>query len=112
VVSEGPGWPEAGVLGPQSTALFVLLIAMFGMLMWRMVATRRVILRVLAACLAFLSAMLFGIAAVNRYYGYYQTWGAVAADFTSQGASSVSQVRDISASSRPRPRSGSSRSTC
>jgi hypothetical protein len=34
-------------------------------------------------------AMLFGVAAVNKYYDYYQTWAAVAADLGGQGASQV-----------------------
>ena len=41
------------MLEPQSAALFVLLIAMFGVLVWRTLATRRIAVRVLAACLAF-----------------------------------------------------------
>ena len=35
---------------------------------------------------AFLPAMAFGVLAVNKYYGYYQTWGAAINDFTNQGA--------------------------
>jgi enterochelin esterase-like enzyme len=83
------------MLEPQSTALFVLLLALFGVLMWRMLATRRVALRVLAACLAFVPAMVFGVLAVNKYYGYYQTWGAMIADFTQQDASAASGPPEI-----------------
>ncbi|HEX4254113.1 MAG TPA: alpha/beta hydrolase-fold protein [Streptosporangiaceae bacterium] len=36
--------------------------------------------------------MLFGVAAVNRYYNYYETWGAVEADFTNQGVATLPQV--------------------
>jgi len=74
------------LLEPQSTALFVLLIVVFGALTWWMVATRQPVFRLLAACLAFIPAMLFGVVAVNKYYGYYQTWGAALADLTNQGA--------------------------
>jgi enterochelin esterase-like enzyme len=77
------------VLEPQSTALFVLLVLMFGALMWWTRAARRPALRVLAACLAFLPAMLFGVGAVNKYYGYYQTWGAARADLTNQGSAAA-----------------------
>jgi len=63
------------MLEPQSTVLFALLVVMFGALMWRIVVGRRIVLRVLAAGLAFVTAMLFGVLGVNRYYGYYQTWG-------------------------------------
>ncbi len=83
------------MLEPQSTVLFVLLVVIFGGLMWRMLVTRHVAFRVLAACLAFLPAMLFGVLAVNKYYGYYQTWGAVVADLSSQGVNAASQVPDV-----------------
>jgi enterochelin esterase-like enzyme len=73
------------VLGPQSTALFILLMASFcGLLAW-VALTRQTVFRVLAASLAFIPAMLFGVAAVNKYYDYYQSWSAVAADFGTQG---------------------------
>jgi enterochelin esterase-like enzyme len=80
------------MLEPQGTALFILLIVLFGVLMWRVLVTGRVVFRVLAACLAFVPAMLFGVLGVNKYYGYYQTWGAVMADLTGQGVSAASQV--------------------
>jgi enterochelin esterase-like enzyme len=83
------------MLEPQSPALFVLLIAIFGGLMWRMLVTRRVAFRVLAACLAFVPAMVFGVLAVNKYYGYYQTWGAMGADLTQQGAGAASGIPDV-----------------
>jgi enterochelin esterase-like enzyme len=90
------------MLEPQSTALFVLLIAMFGMLMWRTLAARRAAFRVLAACLAFVPAMTFGVLAVNKYYGYYQTWGSMAADFTQQSASAASHVPEVEFAARSR----------
>jgi enterochelin esterase-like enzyme len=74
------------MLEPQSTALFLVLMLVFAGLIWWMVVARQVVFRVLAACLAFVPAMLFGVAAVNKYYDYYQTWGAVIADFSNQGA--------------------------
>src|SRR5580704_10491340 len=83
------------MLEPQSPALFVLLIAMFGVLMWRTLVTRRAAFRILAACLAFVPAMVFGVLAVNKYYGYYQTWGAMTADLTQQGPSAASGVPDV-----------------
>ncbi|MGH3162918.1 MAG: hypothetical protein ACRDOC_13630, partial [Streptosporangiaceae bacterium] len=75
------------MLEPQSTVLFIVLIALFGVLMWRTLAARRAAFRVFAACLAFVPAMVFGVLGVNKYYGYYQTWGAMLADLTQQGAS-------------------------
>jgi enterochelin esterase-like enzyme len=83
------------MLEPESPALFALLIAIFGVLMWRMLATRRSAFRVLAACLAFVPAMAFGVLAVNKYYGYYQTWGAMTADLTQQDAGAASGLPDV-----------------
>jgi enterochelin esterase-like enzyme len=80
------------MLEPQSPALFVLLIAIFAVLIWRALVTRRVAFRVLVACMAFVPAMVFGVLAVNKYYGYYQTWGSMTADLTQQGANAASGV--------------------
>ena len=75
---------------PQSTGLFILLMAVFCALLGWLAFTRQPVLRILAACLAFVPAMLFGVAAVNKYYDYYQTWGAVAADINGgQGLNTV-----------------------
>ena len=68
------------MLEPQGTAFFVLLMVVFGALLVWMVVAKQVVFRVLAACLAFIPAMVFGIAAVNKYYDYYQTWGAMFSD--------------------------------
>ena len=97
-----PGDLEARMLEPQGTALFVLLVVIFGGLMWRMLVARHAVFRVLAACLAFIPAMLFGVLAVNKYYDYYQTWGAVLADLTSHGVSAASEVPDVKLTSGSR----------
>jgi hypothetical protein len=78
--------PEVGVLEPQSNVLFFLLMVMFVALAWWMVSTRRLAVRLLAGGLAFLPAMVFGVMAVNRYYGYYSTWSSALADLTNQGS--------------------------
>lgn len=70
---------------PQSTLFFLLLMAVFGALVWWLVTTKQTVLRVLAACLAFIPAMMFGVAAVNKYYDYYQNWNAAISDISSQG---------------------------
>ncbi|MEP7025874.1 MAG: alpha/beta hydrolase-fold protein [Actinomycetota bacterium] len=62
------------------------MLAAFAAAIWRALAARRMAFRLLAAGLAFLPAMLFGVAAVNKYYDYYQTWGAAFGDLTNQGA--------------------------
>ena len=91
------------MLAPQSTALFVLLITVFGALMWRTLTARRAVFRVLAACLAFLPAMVFGVLAVNKYYDYYQTWGAMISDLTHQGIDAASHVPGIKFASDSKP---------
>ena len=80
------------VLEPQSTALFLSLMIVFGALVVGVVFASHPAVRLLVACLAFLPAMLFGVAAVNKYYGYYETWGAVVADFTGGGVLNVPYV--------------------
>ena len=72
------------MLEPQSPALFLLFMVLFVGCIWWLAAAKQVVFRVLAACLAFVPAMLFGVAAVNKYYDYYQSWGSVVADFTNQ----------------------------
>jgi enterochelin esterase-like enzyme len=71
---------------PQSTAFFLLLIGVFGALMWWLVVAKQTAFRVLAACLAFIPAMMFGVAAVNKYYDYYQNWSAAISDLTGSNA--------------------------
>jgi enterochelin esterase-like enzyme len=83
------------VLEPQSTALFILLMVVFCALVCWMTLTRQMVFRVLAACLAFIPAMLFGVAAVNKYYDYYQTWGAAASDLGGQGSSQVATATSV-----------------
>jgi enterochelin esterase-like enzyme len=80
------------LLEPQSTALFLLLMVVFCALLALVAIAKQPVVRVLAASLAFVPAMLFGVAAVNKYYDYYQTWGSVAADLSAQGVSNVPQI--------------------
>jgi enterochelin esterase-like enzyme len=58
------------------------------LIVWVAVA-RQVVFRVLAACLAFIPAMVFGVASVNKFYDYYQTWGGMVSDLTGQGANAI-----------------------
>ncbi len=80
---------ENGVFEPQGTGLFLLLMALFAALVVWAVVAKYVVIRVLAASLAFIPAMAFGIAAVNKHYDYYQTWGGMISDLIGQGASST-----------------------
>jgi len=77
---------------PQSTGLFILLLAVFCALLAWVALSKQPVFRVLAASLAFIPAMLFGVVAVNKYYDYYQTWGAAAADLTGQGVSTAASL--------------------
>src|ERR1700729_605194 len=75
------------MLEPQSTLFFVVLLAMFAGLVWWLMKAKHIAIRIIAAFLAFVPAMVFGVATVNKYYDYYQTWGAAAADLTGSGVS-------------------------
>ena len=74
---------------PQGTGVFLLLMVVFGALLVWVAVAKQVVFRVLAACLAFIPAMAFGIAAVNKFYDYYQTWGGMVSDLTGQGVNSI-----------------------
>src|ERR1700740_2445281 len=80
------------MLEPQSTFLFVVLILIFGGLVWWLVIARRGAFRILAACLAFVVAAQFGILLVNKYFSYYQTWGAAISDFSNPSPNSGQRV--------------------
>jgi enterochelin esterase-like enzyme len=79
---------------PQSLLLFILLILIFGGLTWWLVRSRRLAVRIVAACLSFVVAVQFGILAVNKYFGYYATWGAAVADFSNQSTNSGPQISE------------------
>lgn len=72
------------MLEPQGTFFFLLLMIAFALLVFWAVMTKQVVFRVLASVLAFVPAMAFGVAAVNKYYDYYQTWGGLVSDLTNQ----------------------------
>ena len=73
------------MLEPQSTLFFVVLLALFVGLVWWLIKAKHLAVRIICAFLAFIPAMLFGVAAVNKYYDYYETWGSAMSDLTSQG---------------------------
>jgi enterochelin esterase-like enzyme len=87
------------VFGPQGTGFFLLLMVVFGALLVWVAVAKQVVFRVLAACLAFLPAMVFGIASVNKFYDYYQTWGGMINDLTGQGTSTIPKYTAAGASS-------------
>jgi enterochelin esterase-like enzyme len=77
------------VFEPQGAGFFLLLMVIFAALIVWVALAKQVVFRVLAACLAFVPAMAFGIASVNKFYDYYQTWGGMISDLTGQGASTI-----------------------
>lgn len=80
---------ESRVFEPQGTGFFLLLLVVFGGLLIWVALARQLVFRVFAGCLAFLPAMASGVAAVNKFYDYYQTWGGMVNDLTGQGVSSI-----------------------
>jgi enterochelin esterase-like enzyme len=77
------------VFEPQGAGFFLLLMVIFAALIFWVAMAKQVVFRVLAACLAFVPAMAFGIASVNKFYDYYQTWGGMISDLTGQGANTI-----------------------
>jgi hypothetical protein len=75
---------------PQSPFVFGLLVVAFGALIWWLVRTRLLALRVLAAVLAFVPPLAFGVLSVNKYYDYYPTWGSAIDDLTGQAGTPAS----------------------
>lgn len=80
------------MLGPQGTLFLLLLVMAFAGLMVWLIRTRQLVFRIVAAVLAFVPSMVFGIAVVNKYYDYYQSWGALVSDLSGQSSRSVPQV--------------------
>ncbi len=70
------------VFGPQSYVIFGLFVAVFAAGIYLQRRSKHVVVRIAAAVMSFVAAALFGMAAVNRFYDYYQTWGNIAADIT------------------------------
>ena len=98
---------ESRVFEPQGTGFFLLLLVVFGGLLVWVALARQLVFRVFAGCLAFLPAMVFGVAAVNKFYDYYQTWGGMINDLTGQGVSSIPKY----AAPGPPPTSSSTRTS-
>jgi pimeloyl-ACP methyl ester carboxylesterase len=69
------------MLGPDSRLLTALLIVLSAVLLASAIRFRFLPVRVLCGAMSIVVAMTGGIAAVNYYYGYYTSWGALWADF-------------------------------
>jgi enterochelin esterase-like enzyme len=74
---------------------FALLLLCFTVALIWLVRTQAVALKLVAGVMAFPPAMLFGIALVNHFYGYYETWDDAWRDLTNQAPASVAPVPDL-----------------
>jgi enterochelin esterase-like enzyme len=83
------------VFGPQGLVVFALLLACFAGALWWLVHAGPVVVKVIAGSMAFPPAALFGIALVNSFYGYYQSWDDAWRDLTDQPPASVATVPDL-----------------
>jgi len=68
------------MLGPDSRLLTALLVTASVGLLVAAIRYRLLPVRILCSALSIVMAMTGGVAAVNYYYGYYKTWGALWAD--------------------------------
>ena len=70
------------MFGPQSYVIFGLFVAVFAAGTYLQRRSKYVAVRIAVAAMSFVAAALFGMAAVNRFYDYYQTWGNIVTDVT------------------------------
>lgn len=90
---------------PTSVWLIVLpVLAAIGLLVV-MCRWRNIVLRLFAGLFALVLATATGVALVNDYYGYYQTWSALKTDF---GGSTSDIGHPIPPGSTPAPATGTS----
>jgi enterochelin esterase-like enzyme len=85
------------VFGPQGFVVFALLMLLFVGALFLLVRVRHLALKVIAGILAFPPAMMCGIALVNDFYGYYESWDDAWRDLTNQAPASVARVPDLGA---------------
>lgn len=76
-------------MGPSSVGTLSLLLAAFVAGAFGTARCRRWPVQVLCSVLAFLAAGAFGISSVNRYYGYYDSWGALVADLQADNSTAL-----------------------
>jgi hypothetical protein len=67
---------------PNSILLVVLVFLAAAGLLTVLIWRRHIVVKVLAGVVALALAAFGGMALVNDYYGYYQTWGQLGADLT------------------------------
>jgi enterochelin esterase-like enzyme len=72
---------------PDSTLLVIMLLLIAAGAVCAAIRHRHLAVKVGAGVLALLLAVVSGVAVVNVYYGYYQTWGQLSADLTNSYSS-------------------------
>jgi enterochelin esterase-like enzyme len=72
----------ASVFGPQSVVVLLALVAAFVGLAFGLARRGLLVLRIGSGALAFVIASVFGMALVNRFYDYYQSWGDIYNDLS------------------------------
>jgi poly(3-hydroxybutyrate) depolymerase len=80
------------MLGPDSRVLTALLIAVSAGLIVGAIRFRLLPVKILCGMLSIIMAMIGGIAAVNYYYGYYKSWGQLAADFSGNATGNLGTI--------------------
>jgi enterochelin esterase-like enzyme len=85
------------VFGPQGIVVFVVLLLLFAGSLYWLVRVKHMALKLVAGAMAFPPAMMFGVALVNHFYGYYQSWDDAWRDITNQAPASVAHVPDLGA---------------
>jgi enterochelin esterase-like enzyme len=83
------------VFGPQGFVVFAVFLLLFAGALYWLVRVRHVALKVVAGAMAFPPAMMFGVALVNNFYGYYESWDDAWRDLTNQAPASVARVPDL-----------------
>lgn len=79
------------VVGPTSWFFLGVLIAAFAALLYWLVKTHHVALRLVAGVLAFAVSTFFGAALVNQHYAYYTSWSSLADDLSGNGVTGYQQ---------------------
>ncbi|MBN9618535.1 MAG: hypothetical protein J0H43_02205 [Actinobacteria bacterium] len=72
---------------PNSNFLLVLLLLAAGGLIFAAIKFRLVLVKIASGLLAMVLSMTAGMAIVNDYYGYYQSWSQISADLSGSYAS-------------------------
>lgn len=78
-------------MAPDSTLLVILLLVLAAGGVYAAIRFRHLAIKIGAGVLALALALVSGVALVNVYYGYYQTWGQLSADLTNSYSSFTTQ---------------------